>query len=123
MELIIREATQDDKEYLQLTLSRLFEVCDNFVASDVPFELVKMKQIDGMFGEHSRTFILNADGENAGFIHSEIYENAYSTIENIYVEPSFRNKGLGQKAIAYIDDIAVKAGSNALDIRMTTKGN
>ncbi|MEA1887075.1 MAG: GNAT family N-acetyltransferase [Bacteroidota bacterium] len=75
-----------------------------------------------LFGEHpyAEVVLAEADGKEAGFV---LFFHNYSTflakpgiyIEDLYVSPQYRGKGLGKGLLSYIASLAVERGCGRVE--------
>ncbi|MFO7852953.1 MAG: N-acetyltransferase family protein [Bacteroidota bacterium] len=77
---------------------------------------------ESLFGEHpyAEVVLAEADGKEAGFV---LFFHNYSTflakpgiyIEDLYVRPQYRGKGLGKGLLSYIASLAVERGCGRVE--------
>lgn len=110
--VVLRRATPDDAPLVLEFIRQLAEyegLLDKVAATDA-------KVRESLFGEQPAAFaiIAECDGEPAGFA---VYFFSYSTfqaarglyLEDLFVLPRFRGRGLGQRLLAELARIAVEA--------------
>ena len=120
-EFIIRPATPKD---VSLVFEFIKEIAEYEKMSD---EVVATEQdtYDALFGEHPYAHVILgfADDKPAGFA---IYFYNFSTflgkpginLEDIFIRPAMRNKGLGTKMIAYLAKVAKEELGGKLEWRV-----
>lgn len=103
---MIRKITASDKElYLKLT--------DEFYKSDAVMHRIDPENFELTWqelmrsGDYTECFIIEKDGEAAGYMllaytFSQEAGGKTAWIEEIYILPQFRSKGLGKEAFAFI---------------------
>mgnify|MGYP000000539931 FL=1 len=103
---MIRKITPSDKElYLKLT--------DEFYKSDAVMHRIDSENFELTWqelmrsGDYTECFIIEKDGETAGYMllaytFSQEAGGKTAWIEEIFILPQFRSKGLGKEAFAFI---------------------
>jgi len=113
MTLVIRPTQPTDRERWD-ALWQGYLVFYQTQITDAQTNLTWQRMMDPDFGIHG--LVAEADGELVGFAH---YSYSLSTwevnpdlyLEDLYVDPSVRGKGVGRALITALDDIAIAKGS------------
>ena len=109
---IIRNATREDVGFIKSCIHELAEY-EKAADEDHSTEELLCKNI---FEEgYAKVLIAECDGETAGFA---LWFNNFSTwlarpgiyLEDLYVRPKFRGKGVGKALLKHLCEIAVKRG-------------
>jgi GNAT superfamily N-acetyltransferase len=125
VEITFREATATDVPDLLRMMKRLA-----LQEPALPFDERVVTQTWRQFfssAEFGRAWLFSAGGELAGYViltlgYSFEYRGREAFVDELYVEEKFRGKGLGRRAMEFVEDRAREFGVNAIHLEVD-RGN
>lgn len=123
-ELIFTEAGGEDVPVLLRMMSRLAEQ-----PPAVPFDDGEVgRALEEFFAhpEYGRTWLIKKERAVAGYViltlgYSFEYRGRDGFVDELYVEPGFRRRGLGRRAMEFVETRAREIGVNALHLEVDPK--
>ena len=124
MQISFQQAAHADLELLTAFMRQFYEI-DHY-----PFdERVAITALEGILSNASlgRVWIIAEDGTPVGYIvltlgYSLIYAGRDAFIDEIYIQESHRGRGIGTKAIEFVEGECRELGVNALHVEVE-RGN
>ena len=125
VEVTFREATATDVPDLLRMMKRLA-----LQEPALPFDERVVTQTWRQFfssAEFGRAWLISADGELVGYViltlgYSFEYRGREAFVDELYVEEKFRGKGLGRRAMEFVEERARELGVNAIHLEVD-RGN
>jgi len=92
----------------------------------IPFDDEEVRRaLEEFFGhpQYGRAWLIEADGNTAGYViltlgFSFEYRGRDGFIDELYIEPEFRRRGLALRAMEFVEDCAREMGVNALHLEV-----
>jgi len=124
-EIIFREATATDVPDLLRMMKRLA-----FQEPALPFDERMVTQTWRQFfssAEFGRAWLFSAGSELAGYViltlgYSFEYRGREAFVDELYVEEKFRRRGVGRRAMEFVEERARELGVNAIHLEVD-RGN
>src|SRR5215470_68855 len=95
----------------------------------LPFDAGEVQRaLEGFFPhpEYGRAWLVEVAGSVVGYViltlgYSFEYRGRDGFVDELYIEPEFRRKGLGRQAMEFVEARAREMGVNALHLEVDTK--
>jgi ribosomal protein S18 acetylase RimI-like enzyme len=122
--IALRRATEEDADVL-LPMMRALENDDPCAT---PFDEARRRQIFAQFvcdPTFGRVWFIENGGRRAGYVILTIgfsfeYRGKESFIDELYVLPEFRNRGIARQAMHLVAEAARELGINAIHLEVST---
>ncbi len=124
----IRECRADDlKDWTEMNLEFMAEEIQDenlwdSAAKTTPEDFAKIFEAGRKRPEQIRFVVFEEDGKTAGFANLMLIFSVWSKgqamiLDDLYIRPAYRGKGLGRKALEYIETFAEEIGCRRLQFQ------
>ena len=112
----VRELSESDKD-LWLSLWRGYLKFYKATVPEVQYELTWKRLLDNEYNMYG--LVAEVDGKVCGIVHYTFQNSTrspinYCYLEDLFVDPLIRGKGVGRALIDAVQEIAIKTGSSRL---------